>query len=318
MLALDAFRRRHLDVRFRTRHGARARVVERPGLWMSGAEQMALVEDIRAVVRTGVPQGDLDYGVIADPETLKRAIITIIYDEETGKPAAFNALHVLECEIQGRTEEVLHLGLLMIDPAYRQQGLTGALYGITCFLISARRQMRPFWITSVTQVPLIFGIVGRFAVDVFPTWIPGGRRSFTHLQIARQLVTRHRAVFGTGPDAEFDEQTFVLRNAYTGGSDNLKKTFDEAPKFVHEIANVMCRDALDYDRGDDFVQVGKFTITVAQNYIMRSRDIVSPLFLVTQAFFLFGESFVAPLLQWLTPTRAMGGLRPARESEAAK
>jgi hypothetical protein len=208
---------------------------------------------------------------------------------------------------------VLHLGLLMIDPAYRQQGLTGALYGITCFLICARRQMRPFWITSVTQLPMIFGIVGRFAVDVYPTWVPGGRRSFTHLQIARQLVTRHRAVFGAGPEAEFDEKAFILRNGYTGGAENLRKSFDEVPKFMHEIVNTICRDSLDYERGDDFVQVGKFTIGVAQHYIMRARDVVSPLFLVSQAAMLFLESYIAPVLQWFTPDAAMGGLRPARE-----
>src|SRR5689334_17773169 len=112
-MLLDALRRRHLDVRFRTRLGARARVVERPGLWMSEAEQRAIVEDVRTVIRTGVRDGSLNYGIVADPETLKRAIITIIYDETTNQPVAFNALHVLEMQIQGRTEEVLHLGLLM-------------------------------------------------------------------------------------------------------------------------------------------------------------------------------------------------------------
>jgi hypothetical protein len=280
---------------------------------MSEAEQRAIVDDVRTVIRTGVPGGALDYGVVADPDALKRTIITVIYDESTNQPVAFNALHILECQIQGRTEEVLHLGLVMIDPAYRQHGLTGALYGITCFLVCARRQLRPFWITNVTQVPLIFGIVGTFAQDVFPTFKAGARRSFTHLQLARQLVTRHRAVFGAGPDAEFDEQVFVLRNAYTGGSDNLKKAFDDAPKFIDDAANEMCRANLDYARGDDFVQVGRFTMQVAQQYFMRSRDVVSPLFLFAQAMVLFWESIIAPVVQWFTADRAMGGLRPARE-----
>lgn len=313
MLALDAFRRRYLDVRFRSRQGARARLVERPGRWMTASEQTALLDDIRTVVRAGVGEAGLQYGVLADPATLDRAVITIIYAEGSNRPVAFNALQILECEVRGRVEEVLHLGLVMIDPAYRQAGLTGALYGITCFLMFARGQMRPCWITNVTQVPLVFGIVGEFVEDVFPGMRPGARRSFAHLQLARQLTTRHRAAFGAGPEAEFDEERFVLRNAYTGGSDNLKKSFDDAPKSFNEAANAICRSQLDYARGDDFVQVGRFTFSVARRYLTRSAALISPFALLTHGAMLVGESFVAPILQWLTPERAMGSLRPARE-----
>jgi hypothetical protein len=313
VLALDALRRRHLDVRFRTRRGARAHVVERPGEWMSPADQESLVDDLRRVVRAGVGDAGLDYGVFASSEVLKRAVITVIYAEGTGRPVAFNVLQVLECELHGRPEEVLHLGLVMIDPEYRQSGLTGALYGITCFLISARRQMRPFWISNVTQVPLVFGIVGEFVEDVFPRARPGARRSFAHLQLARQLVARHRAAFGVGPEAEFDEDRFILRNSYTGGSDNLRKTFAEATPYRDEVVNTICREQLDYARGDDFVQLGRFTFSVARRYLTRSAALISPLALLTHGAMLLGESFVAPALQWLTPGVAMGAVRPAHE-----
>jgi hypothetical protein len=311
MLALDAFRRRYLDVRFRTRQGARARLIERPGLWMNEAELRAIVDDIKRVMVAGVGAGGLDYGVVSDPDTLKRAIITMIYDEDDGRAVAFNALHILDVEVHGRQEEALHLGLVMIDPAYRNAGLTGALYGITCFLLCARRQMRSFWITNVTQVPLIFGIVGDFVEDVYPTMRPGARRSFAHLQIARQLTTKYRRIYGVGPEAEFDEERFVLRNAYTGGSDNLKKTFDDAPKYFNDAANAMCKRELDYARGDDFVQVGRFSFSVARRYLTRSSDLISPFALLTHSVMLLGESVFAPIMQWLTPDQAMGSLRPA-------
>lgn len=313
VLALDAFRRRYLDVRFRTRRGARARVVERPGEWMSPADQQSLMDDLRCVVRAGVGDVGLNYGVFASAEVLRRAVITVIHAEGTGRPVAFNALQVLECELHGRPEDVLHLGLVMVDPAYRQSGLTGALYGITCFLVCARRQMRPFWISNVTQVPLVFGIVGEFVEDVFPRARPGARRTFSHLQLARQLVARHRAAFGVGPEAEFDEDRFILRNAYTGGSDNLRKSFDEAPPYRDEAVNAMCRRELDYTRGDDFLQLGRFTFSVARRYLTRSAALISPLALLTHGVMLLGESFVAPVLQWFTPDVSMGAVRPARE-----
>ena len=280
---------------------------------MKPDERVALLADLGAVVRAGVGPAGLQYGVLSDPAILDRAVITVIYAEDSNRPVAFNALQILECEVHGRTEEVLHLGLVMIDPAYRQAGLTGALYGITSFLVCARRQMRPFWISNVTQVPLVFGIVGEFVEDVYPSMKRGARRSFAHLQIARQLTATYRAAFGAGPEAEFDEDRFILRNAYTGGSDNLKKSFDEAPKSFDEAANTMCRTQLDYARGDDFVQIGRFTFSVARRYLTRSAAVISPFALVTHGAMLVGESFVAPVLQWLTPDRAMGSLRPARE-----
>lgn len=315
MLAVDAFRRRYLDVRFRTRGSSRARIVEFPGRWMSEEEQRRLVDDIRTVIRAGVPAGALDYGVVSDPERLRNAVLTIIYAESDGRPVAFNALHVLPCELRGRPEEVVHLGLVMIDPDFRQHGLTGALYGITCFLLCMRRQVRPLWVSNVTQVPLVFGIVSDFIADVYPSPRPGARRTFDHVQLARQVADRHRHVFGTGPEAEFDAESFILRNSYTGGSDNLKKSFADAPKYKDEAVNAMCRAQLDYDRGDDFLQIGRFTFSVARRYLTRSASVISPLFLFTQGAMLLVESVLAPVLQWFTPSRPMGALRAASPQE---
>ena len=315
MLVLDAFRRRYLDVRFRTRGSSRARIVEFPGRWMSPEEQQRLVEDIRTVIRASVPAGSLDYGVVSDPERLKHAVLTVIYAEPDGRPVAFNALHVLPCELRGRAEEVVHLGLVMVDPAFRQGGLTGALYGITCFLLCMRRQVRPLWISNVTQVPLVFGIVSDFIADVYPSPRAGARRTFDHLQLARQVAERHRHVFGTGPEAEFDSERFILRNSYTGGSDNLKKSYEAAAHYMDDAVNRMCLEQLDYDRGDDFLQIGRFTFSVARRYLTRSSSVISPLFLVTQGAMLLVESVAAPVLQWFTPSRSMGALRASTAAE---
>ena len=52
--ALNPFSGRHMDVGFRTRGGARVRVVERPGLWMPTEDLEALLLDLRTVVRAGL------------------------------------------------------------------------------------------------------------------------------------------------------------------------------------------------------------------------------------------------------------------------
>ena len=96
--------------------------------------------------------------------------------------------------------------------------------------------------------------------DVFPSPHPDARQSFAHLQLARGIMSRHRAVFGVGEDAGFDETRFVITNAYTGGSDALKKTFEAAPKHRDEQYNVFCARELDYARGDDVLHLGRIDL----------------------------------------------------------
>ena len=311
MFSIAKLGTRYLDFQFTTRYGARARIVERPGRWMPEAELAQLVEDLRSVVRASLPAGSLDYGVLTgDPERLRNAILTVIYAGEDGRPVAFNALAILDCELRGRPVEVIHLGLVMIDPGYRAKGVSGILYGLTCFLLYARRQMRTLWFSNVTQVPAVFGMVGEAFANVYPDPARQARRSFEHLVLARQVVARHRHVFGVGPEAGFDERRFVITNAYTGGSDNLKKPFAEAARHRHEIFNETCRRELDYERGDDFLQIGQFDLRAARDYFRRSLPTLSARALLQQFGFLFAESLLLPLLHWATPSQELGSLRP--------
>jgi hypothetical protein len=313
MLLVDALGGRYLNYRFRTTGRATVRIVERPGRWMDPAALDRLVADCRTVVRSTLSAGALDYGVVGgDRSRLDDAILTVVYAAEDGRPIAFNALSIMACELRGRPTEVLHLGLVMVDPTTRAKGLTAVLYGLTCFLVFARHQMRPLWVSNVTQVPAIFGMVAEQFAAAYPSALPGARRTFDHLTLARQIAARHRHVFGVGPEAGFDEQRFVLTNAYTGGSDNLKKTFEDASKHRHEAHNAWCAAELDYARGDDVLQLAQFTLPAARRHFTRFRSVISPAFLATQFAFLFLESVLAPVAQWLTPTRPMGALRPWR------
>ncbi len=311
MSLISAFGGRWLNYAFETRGGDRVRIVERPGRWMSEAERAALVEDLRTVVRNSLAKEVLEYGVVTgDPERLSACVLTVVYSKEDGRAVAFNALSILECELRGRPVEVLHLGLVMVDPSYRSQGLSSILYGLTSFLVFARRQMRPLWISNVTQVPAIVGMVSDAFANVFPTPHAGDRRTFEHLSLARQIMARWRHVFGVGREAGFDEARFVITDAYTGGSDNLKKSFEDAPKHRNDVFNEMCRRELDYARGDDFLQLGQFTLHAAREHFTRFRSEVSPVRLGLQFGFLLLESMVAPLLQWFSPHQPMGDVRP--------
>lgn len=305
---------RYLDYRFSPLPGIQARIVERPGRWLSAGAQARLVDDLRYVVRNTLPEEALDYGVLTgDAERLENCILTVLYDASSGKAVAFNALALMGVTVAGRREDVLHLGLVMVDPRHRERGMSWVLYGLTGVILFMRNQMRPFWVSNVTQVPAIVGMVAESFSDVFP--VPGGgHRSFTHLVIAREISRRHRHVFGVGAAAEFDEADFIFRNAYTGGSDNLKKTFEQAPKHRTESYNDFCRHRLDYGRGDDFLQLGRMTLGSIQHYLLRSVPRRSLLSIGYRLAFVFLGAVLLPVVHWLHAGRESGELRPWREA----
>ena len=313
MLPWIGLGKRHLDLEFTAPWGARVRILERPGTWMSEEKREATLADLRTVVSSSIRDGALDYGVLTgDRERWDNCILTLIYAPEDGRPVAFNALSIMGCALRGKPVEVIHLGLVMIDPSYRARGLSSVLYGLTCFLILARRQMRPLWVSNVTQVPAVFGMVGENFANAYPNIRAGTRRSFDHLALAREIMEKHRGVFGVAKEAGFDEARFVITNSYTGGSDNLKKTYESTAKHRRDEYNDACRAALDYARGDDFLQLAQFDLGAAKTYFLGSASHLSPGFLLSRFAFLLLESWLLPVIHWFTPKQPMGELRPWR------
>jgi len=305
---------KYLDLRLPANRHVTIRVVECPQRWMAQADIDALLADMRSVVAKSM-NGDLNYGVLSgDPERLRQAIVTLLYDKSSGNPVAFNALSLMPLELRGRSVEAVHLGLVMVDPNYRTQGLSWVLYGLTCILLFVRRGMRPLWISNVTQVPAIVGKVAEAFGTAYPNPFVETRRSFGHLSVARQIMQHHRHVFGVGQEAGFEEERFVITNAYTGGSDNLKKTFEQAPKHRDERVNELCRTALNYQRGDDFLQIARLDLASARGYLLREVPRASLPAVTYRLLFLCLARVALPILHWLNPSEQMGELRPRHKS----
>ena len=310
---LSVVLKKRLDLAFKTSPEFRARIVEFPGLWMSGPDIAGLREDLRSVARRSVADGSLDYGVFSEGEdVLARTIVTLVYRVSDGQPVAFNALPVMSLSLNGKPIEVLHLGLVMIDPAVRSQGLSWVLYGLTCFLLFLRNQLRPLWISNVTQVPAVAGMVAETFSDVFPAPTRGARRSLRQQLIATEIMAAHRHVFGVGPEAGFDADRFVITNAYTGGSDNLKKTFDAAPKHRKPEYNDFCAAELDYARGDDLLQIGQLDLNAAQRYLLESVPRNALGRLAVASFVILVQRLVLPVLHWADSRRQWSILRPSK------
>ena len=310
-VSFRAFGRADIDLALRTHPGLVTRIVERPGLSLPPGELDELLMQLRTVAGKTLPAGSLAYGLFSgECERLARAVVTLVSDEATGEPIAFNALSVMDVELDGAPIEVIHLGLVMIDPDVQGRGLSWVLYGLTTLLLFARGGLRQRWISNVTQVPAVFGMVSETFSDVFPQPSGAARCSFAHLQLARGIMRLHRKVFGVGADAGFDEQRFVITDAYTGGSDALKKSYDVAPKHRDEQYNVFCARELDYDRGDDVLQIGRIDLTGARRYLFREVPPGSLPALLAATAVLTLQRWILPVLHWLDDRRGFGTLRP--------
>lgn len=291
------------------------RVIERPGLWMKPEELAKLVQDIRSVIAT-INVGNLDYGIAkGSKDVLDRIVITMIYEGKTKRPIAFNALTIMDCTLRGKPNPVVHLGLVVIDPTVRAKGFSWILYGLTTFLLFFKNRFKPLWISNVTQVPAIIGMVSESFGNVYPNPKLNGRRTYDHLILAREIMQSHRDVFGVGPEAEFDEETFVIKNAYTGGSDNLKKTLESAPKHRNELFNKFAEEMLDYERGDDILQLGQMDVKTYYHYMIHSIPNESKLIILYKIFFNMFEFSLVPIVQWFSVTKQMGVLRPRKKGE---
>ena len=285
--------------------------MERPARWMGEDELQALSRDLRTVAAQTLPAGALTYGVFApDGGRLADSIVTVVYDETTGRPIAFNALALMEVTVAGVATTVLHLGLVMVDPDARGRGLSWVLYGLTCVLLFLRNGLRPLFVSNVTQVPAVVGMVSETFSDVFPRLDGGPLRDFRKLQLARAIMGGHRHVFGVGREAEFDEETFVIRNAYTGGSDDLKKGFAESAKHRDERFNAFCAARLDYRRGDDVLQIGRIDLAAASRYVGRSLPRRSLAGVAALAGLIALNRVALPVLFWLDDRHPWGELRP--------
>jgi len=307
---LAALGQETMDLSLRTHAEFRTRIVESPGSTLDDVALAALVADLREIAGKTLP-GDLTYGIFSGRrEALARAIVTLVSEAASGRPIAFNALAVMQVERDGEPQDVIHLGLVMVDPDARGKGLSGVLYGLTTLLLFIRDGLRPKWISNVTQVPAVAGMVCETFSDVYPSPLPQARQSFAHLQLARGIMRAHRAVFGVGDEAGFDETRFVITNAYTGGSDALKKTFDDAPKHRDGIYNGFCARELDYVRGDDLLQLGRIDLAAARRYLLREIPSGSlPALLATSAVLAL-QRMILPLVHWFDDARAFGTLRP--------
>ncbi|MBD66185.1 MAG: hypothetical protein CME62_13320 [Halobacteriovoraceae bacterium] len=275
-------------------------IFESPGLWCTDQELEKLTKDMREVAATFHQSNDLpDYGPLTgNREDLAHRLITIAYHRKQKKPIGFSAQIFLTVKYRGFAKRILHLGLIYIDDSVKGQNVSYLLTVFPNLLVTIKNGFRDLYVSSVSQVPAIVGLVGKNYVDVYPTSNFENQRYY-HFKLAQLIMHDHRQAFGVGSDAEYDERLQIIKNAYTGGSDELKKTYKNAPKFREESVNKFCENNLNYQRGDDFLQIGKISIQGLWPlyYSKLNRKNFFPITLALMAVALF--TLFMPIIRWI-------------------
>jgi|APTNR8051073442_1049403.scaffolds.fasta_scaffold00017_155 hypothetical protein len=278
------------------------KVWECPGRWLSDKNLDKLITDIHQVAVAGQGVKEIpDYGVLkGDREDLKKRVITMGYEKGTGKPIGFAAQIFLDVPLGLNMVEVLHLGLVYIAKDYRKKWIPGMLYILPNILLLIKRGFRPLWISNVSQVPSVIGIVADYYDSVYPDPIHVTKQTLMQKSIGEGILMHHRQAFGTGAEAEYDSDLQIIYNSYTGGSDNLKKSYEECSKYRDEKVNLFCRQNLDYARGDDFLQIGTLSGKIVHSFFSKRVSGVSRMQWLL--YLLVAGVFIAllPILKWLT------------------
>jgi hypothetical protein len=233
----------------------------KPSKWLTDNDLQMIVDDIQAVTIAGQGEKEVpNYGVLTGQKTdLDNRIITMAYDKKTHKPIGFAAQIFLQVPVKTVIVDVLHLGLVFVDKAFQKKSVVGWLYILPNLLLLAQRGFRPIWVSNVSQVPCVIGVVAQHYGQVYPNPMADTPQTEMHKLIFEGIMQHHRSAFGTGEDATYDSKKQIIFDSYTGGSDNLKKTFAESAKYRDEVVNAFCATNLDYNRGDDFVQIGRLS-----------------------------------------------------------
>ena len=278
------------------------KVWEKPGRWLSESQIDQLIKDIHCVAVSGQGPRDIpEYGVLTgNREDLKNRVLTIGYEKRTGKPIGFAAQIFLDVPIGLNAIEVLHLGLVYVAKDYQKKWILSLLYILPNILLLLKRGFRPLWISNVSQVPSIIGVVSDYYESVYPDPIHYTKQSLMQRSLGEGIMKYHRHTFGTGQEAIYDCERQIIFNSYTGGSDNLKKKYEECPKYREEAVNLYCKENLDYGRGDDFLQIGTLSGKIIHNFFAKRVSGVSRvqwiLYLLVAGVFIT----MLPILKWLT------------------
>ncbi|MCT4643243.1 MAG: hypothetical protein N4A33_13210 [Bacteriovoracaceae bacterium] len=198
-------------------------------------------------------------------EDLSRTVIAVAKDHN-GTIKGFCSAIIYNIEGVGK---VFHTGLTCVDPKYRGEGLTHKLTSklLTSFIFK-EALFEKIYVTNCACVLSSIGNVALHFENVYPSPFGPKEPTGAYKKIAREISTYYRDDIAINDDAIFDEVNFVFRGSVEG---TVFQKSQADTRFYHRKSyiNEYYRKLLNFDRGDEVLQVGQVSALTFVKYIIK-------------------------------------------------
>lgn len=237
--------------------GKRFEILDRPLKWMTQDELDALQQRLRKVAAARYGQ-EPRYSYFSDTRLFADKVIVICSDKDGSRDHCFCAMCYLG-EHEGRT--AVHLG--SVFSASENKGYLNYLYTLGLLFVAFKTGLlRKIYVTSLTHTPKIFGIVADGFENVYPSADPAQTPTATHLALKDRLIRHYIEKEWNLPGAVACHENFVMPSLrkQTNGEIMFPDTAETVPKYRSDTVNQRLLSLIDYQRGDEILQVGELWV----------------------------------------------------------
>ncbi len=250
---------------------ARIDVFYKPGLSMndSALENFSvMIKDAAASCFGALP----DYQVMRGTrDELRDKVIAVAWSDATKTQIdGFCSSVLLPVEGVG---EVLHLGLTCVRPSARSRGLTHVLThkAVASQLFRTSPIIGKLWISNCAAVLSSLVNVALYFENVYPSPFARSRKTKEYDLIAAAIDAYYRDKMFINDDAVFDGESFIFQKSV---KNTVFQKEGSDPTFHHRnrILNSYYQGILDFDRGDEVLQIGYASTFAAIKHMLRMNN----------------------------------------------
>lgn len=236
-----------------------------PGKIYSDMQLNRLVAELRMVTASCLDTVPYYQALSGKREDLEKAIIAVARNKE-GKMLGFCSALALDIEDHGK---VFHTGLTCVHPDARGKKLTHKLTSKVLLQFLMREALfQDVWISNCACVLSSIGNVAMYFEDIYPSPYGVPAPSPTHIKIAQEISKNYREQIAINEDAIFDQENFVFRGSVEGTSFE-KNEADTRFHHRNQALNAYYQDILNFDNGDEVLQIGKCSLFTFPRYMMK-------------------------------------------------
>lgn len=240
-------------------------VIFYPGKTLSLQQQAELVTELRDVAASCFVETPQYQALSGEQSELEKAVICLGRDEN-GRLLGFCSALSLPVD---HHNNVLHLGLTCVHPDARGTNMTHHLTSKLMLKYLLKESLfGETWITNCACVLSSLGNVAMYFENLYPSPYGVKQPSQKHLDIAKSVDAYHRESIAINSAAVFDAERFVFKGS-VDGTVFEKDSNDQRFHHRDESLTVFYQNLLNFDQGDEALQIGKVSLLTFPKYLVR-------------------------------------------------